>query len=70
MMKGGIALIEVKTLAATADYAPYEKTRRFYELGLFLIETIDPFPGWEPGNPCAIYVKILQDNPTVKRSQR
>jgi hypothetical protein len=23
------------------------------------LEIIDPFPGWDPGNPCAIYVKAL-----------
>jgi ribosomal protein S18 acetylase RimI-like enzyme len=41
----GMALLEVKTLAATVDYAPYESTRRFYEkLGFFLLEIIDPFP--------------------------
>lgn len=66
----GIALPEVKTLAATAKHEPYEKTRRFYEkLGFFLLEIIDPFPGWEPGNPCAIYVKILDSNPSEKRSR-
>jgi len=70
MQKKGVALLEVKTLAATSDYAPYQKTRRFYErLGFFLLETIDPFPGWEPGNPCAIYVKILRNDAPVRRSR-
>ncbi len=56
----GVQLLEVKTLAAKADYAPYEPTRRFYEKNDFVhLETIDPYPGWENGNPCAIYVKIL-----------
>ena len=54
----GVKLLEVKTLASTVDYAPYELTRRFYESrGFVLLETIDPFPEWEPGNPCAIYIK-------------
>lgn len=57
----GVALLEVKTLAPDAHYAPYEAIRRFYERAGFVhLETVDPYPGWEPGNPCAIYVKILQ----------
>jgi GNAT superfamily N-acetyltransferase len=56
----GSKLLEVKTLAAEARYAPYDDTRRFYEGSGFLpVETMDPYPGWEPGNPCAIYVKPL-----------
>ena len=56
----GVKVMEVKTLSADVDYAPYEKTRHFYEkVGFMHLDTIDPYPGWEPGNPCAIYVKIL-----------
>ena len=56
----GVILLEVKTLSADVDYPPYEKTRRFYEkVGFIHLDTIDPYPGWEPGNPCAIYVKVL-----------
>ncbi len=56
-----VALLEVKTLAPDARYAPYDATRRFYERAGFVhLETVDPYPGWEPGNPCAIYVKILK----------
>ena len=56
----GTRVMEVKTLSADVDYPPYEKTRRFYEKAGFIhLDTIDPYPGWEPGNPCAIYVKIL-----------
>jgi GNAT superfamily N-acetyltransferase len=56
----GTSLLEVKTLAADVEYAPYEGTRRFYEgRGFVHLETIDPYPSWEPGNPCAIYVKVL-----------
>jgi GNAT superfamily N-acetyltransferase len=55
-----IRLLEVKTLAADVDYAPYALTRRFYEgRGFVNLETIDPYPAWEPGNPCAIYIKVL-----------
>lgn len=57
----GLRLVEVKTLADTVDYAPYARTRRFWERqGFFLLEVIDPYPTWEPGNPCAIYVQPLQ----------
>jgi ribosomal protein S18 acetylase RimI-like enzyme len=56
----GARLLEVKTLDASVLSAEYAATRRFYEArGFELLETIDPFPGWDPGNPCAIYVKVL-----------
>jgi len=56
----GVRLLEVKTLAPTVDYFPYALTRRFYESrGFVHLETIDPYPEWEPGNPCAIYVKVV-----------
>ena len=58
--KQNVKILEVKTLAPQAGYPPYEQTRNFYEkLGFMLTEIIDPYPGWRPGNPCAIYVKIL-----------
>lgn len=57
----GVELLEVKTLAEESGYPPYEATRRFYEkAGFALVETVDPYPGWEDGNPCAIYVKALR----------
>lgn len=56
----GACILEVKTLAASAEYAPYEKTRRFYDrAGFMLLETIHPYPGWDEDSPCAIYVKAL-----------
>ncbi len=56
----GIKLLEVKTLSADVNYPPYDATRHFYEkMGFMHLETIDPYPGWEAGNPCAIYIKIL-----------
>lgn len=57
----GVELLEVKTLAASADYPPYEAIQRFYEnQGFRLADVIDPYPYWEPGNPCAIYFKTLK----------
>jgi GNAT superfamily N-acetyltransferase len=56
----GASILEVKTLAEKEGASNYEGTRRFYERhGFSLLEVIDPFPGWDPGNPCAIYVKAL-----------
>ncbi len=55
-----IALIETKSLDASADYEPYIATRAFWEHhGFVQIDTIDPLPGWPPGNPAAIYVCAL-----------
>ena len=57
----GVALVEVKTLDRSADYAPYEATNAFYERNGFVqIDCIDEFPDWEPGNPAAIYVAALE----------
>ena len=51
-------IIEVKTLDESCDYEPYKETRAFYKKNSFTkIEVIDPYPGWDKGNPCAIYVK-------------
>jgi ribosomal protein S18 acetylase RimI-like enzyme len=56
----GIKLLEVKTLSKDIKNSYYEKTRRFYKkLGFVHLETIDHYHGWDPGNPCAIYVKII-----------
>lgn len=55
-----IHLLEVKTLSENVKYPPYKTTHEFYKkMGFILVETIDPYPGWEAGNHCAIYVKIL-----------
>lgn len=52
--------IEVKTLDESADYEPYMSTRSFYEKnGFKKAEVIDPYPGWEPDNPCAVYKKSI-----------
>jgi GNAT superfamily N-acetyltransferase len=52
-----LPVIEVKTLDASAGYEPYVATRAFWEaMGFVQIDCIDPLPGWQPGNPSAIYV--------------
>ena len=51
---------EAKTLDSSSGYRPYEATRAFWERNGFVhVDTIDPLPGWEPGNPAAIYVAAL-----------
>ena len=56
----GVVAVEVKTLDASSPYPPYEATRAFWEaLGFVQIDCIDPLPGWQPGNPSAIYVAAL-----------
>lgn len=62
----GVRVVEVKTLDASASYEPYRATRAFWErMGFVQIDTIDPLPGWDPGNPAAIYVAALE--PTTGR---
>jgi hypothetical protein len=44
-----------------AGYQPYEATRAFWERrGFVQVDTINPLPGWEPGNPAAIYTAALR----------
>jgi GNAT superfamily N-acetyltransferase len=64
LRREGVVMVEVKTLDASEDYEPYEATRAFYErMGFVHLDTIDPYPGWAPGNPCAIYVTVLGARP-------
>ena len=56
----GVTMVEVKTLDASAGYEPYVATRGFWEgRGFVQVDCIDPLPGWEPGNPAAIYVRSI-----------
>ena len=56
----GVQIVEVKTLDASADYAPYDATRAFWlARGFVQLDTIDPLPGWPPGNPAAILAVAL-----------
>lgn len=61
LLEKGVERLTVRTLADTVDYEPYEATRAFYRSrGFQLQEVIDPYPGWAPGNPCAVYLKALR----------
>jgi GNAT superfamily N-acetyltransferase len=56
----GVQIVEVKTLDPSADYAPYDATRAFWlARGFIQLDTIDPLPGWTPGNPAAILAAAL-----------
>jgi GNAT superfamily N-acetyltransferase len=60
LMADGLQVAEVKTLDHSAEYQPYVTTRAFWERrGFVQIDTIDPLPGWQAGNPAAIYVAAL-----------
>jgi GNAT superfamily N-acetyltransferase len=60
LVTDGVRLVEVKTLDGSAGYPPYEGTRAFWGgRGFVHLDTIDPLPGWQPGNPCALYVRAL-----------
>jgi GNAT superfamily N-acetyltransferase len=57
----GFSVVMVKTLDRSAGYPPYEATRGFWEnRGFVYVDTIDPLPGWQPGNPAAIYIAALR----------
>jgi GNAT superfamily N-acetyltransferase len=57
----GISVVEAKTLDRSSGYRPYEATRAFWERNGFVqVDTIDPLPGWRPGNPAAIYVAAIR----------
>jgi hypothetical protein len=58
---GEVSVVVAKTLDRSAGYPPYEATRAFWEnRGFVQVDTIDPFPGWQPGNPAAIYIAALR----------
>lgn len=60
-LAGEYRACQVKTLAATVEDEGYARTRRFYAgLGFIPLEVIDPYPGWEAGNPCQIMVRFLR----------
>lgn len=60
MEKRGARYVFVKTLARTRKNDTYKAARKFYEgLGFTLLISVDPFPSWDAGNPCALYVKNI-----------
>lgn len=56
----GVRIVEAKTLDPAAGHQPYRATHAFWDRrGFVHIDAIEPFPGWQPGNPAAIYVAAL-----------
>lgn len=54
----GYVYLTVKTLDASADYEPYERTRAFYrKMGFIPLEVFTTV--WSEGNPCLFLVKRL-----------
>jgi GNAT superfamily N-acetyltransferase len=61
LASSGISVVAAKTLDSSSGYRPYEATRAFWERNGFVqIDTIDPLPDWQPGNPAAIYVAAIR----------
>lgn len=55
----GCACVMVKTLSDTADFPPYEATRRFYRgMGFAPLVTLTEM--WDEENPCLIMLKALE----------
>ena len=54
------SVVLVKTLDESSGYEPYIATRTFWEgHGFLQVDRIDPLPGWEAGNPSALYVRAI-----------
>jgi hypothetical protein len=54
----GCTYVIVKTLSDTAQYEPYERTRRFY-LSVGFEELLTLTEMWSEENPCLIMIKKL-----------
>lgn len=57
-LQKGCKYAMVETLSEKADYAPYEKTRLFYE-GVGFEPLITLTEMWDADNPCLIMIKSL-----------
>ncbi len=56
----GHDILLARTLSARSRYTPYKATRRFLKkAGFKHIDTLDPCPGWDPGNPCDVYIRMI-----------
>jgi len=59
----GAEFLAVKTLSASAEYEPYERTRAFY-LAMGFLPLMELPTLWSPGNPCLIMIKPLTSSRT------
>lgn len=63
----GVRFLQVKTLAPTANYEPYERTRAFYQaIGFTPLQVLPTL--WSERNPCLLMIKSLsgQQSSTTK----
>jgi hypothetical protein len=59
--RDAVSVVAARTLDRSSGYRPYEATWAFWEHNGFVqVDTIDPLPGWQPGNPAAIYVAAVR----------
>ena len=56
----GVALVEAKTLDASAGYDPTRRRGRSESVAASADRLHRPLPGWQPGNPAAIYVAAVR----------
>jgi ribosomal protein S18 acetylase RimI-like enzyme len=57
----GVSVVAAKTLDRSSGNCPYGATWAFWERNGFVqVDTIDPLPGWQPGNPAAVYVAAVR----------
>lgn len=67
----GVAVVEVKTLDPSSPYEPYRATRAFWQArGFVHVDSVDPFPGWQAGNPAGVYVAALFPTVGVEAGDR
>jgi len=60
----GFLYLTVKTLDASAEYEPYERTRLFYKkMGFIPLEVFKAL--WNEENPCLFLVKRLQEQQDI-----
>ena len=53
--------VPAKAERDAASHQAWVITDSFWERNGFIhIDTIDPLPGWQPGNPAAIYIAALR----------
>ena len=58
LVEQGVRILQVKTLAPSAQCEHYDRTRRFYEAMRFV--PLEEFPTlWSERNPCLMMVKAL-----------
>jgi hypothetical protein len=59
--RDAVSVVAARTPDRSSGYRPCEATRAFREHNGFVqAGTTGPLPGWQPGNPAAIYVAAVR----------